>query len=86
MKIMYFEFRTEEEMATIERELKKRGYRVVNPKENITFKAVQEHYRRNKVYLIKAYYNNINNRYEYKFSTRQIEKRRGKMKKENRVV
>ena len=77
METMYFKFRTEEEMARIEHELQKRGYSLPNAKETVTFAMVKEHYKKNRVFLIKVYKDRIHNILKYKFTTKQIENRKG---------
>lgn len=77
MAIIYFEFRSEEEMTNIEHELKIRGYSLPNTEEIVTFDMVKEHYKKNKIFLIKVYKDSVHNILKYRFTTKQIENRKG---------
>lgn len=80
MKSMYFEFRTEEEMKKIAAFLEGRGYELPNAPDAVSFQDVKNFYSRNRVYLISAEYNVYRKKYEYSFTTRQIEKSYGRTK------
>ena len=73
MKNRYYEFRTMEEMEIIESALWHDGYEPVLGK-RATFEEVKATFKRNKVFVIMAFYNSINKKYEYQYSTWQIVK------------
>ena len=75
MENMYFEFRTEYEMKNIESNLKNKGYNLPFNDKKVTFQDIKNFYKRNKIYLVKAYYNTLNKKKEYIFTTKQIENR-----------
>ena len=76
MKERCFEFRTQEELNIIEWALYHEGYEVVGGKK-ASLKEIQEHFKRNKVFVVVAFYNSLNKKYEYQYSTRQIIKNNG---------
>ena len=71
MKYRYYEFRTQEELNIIENALYHDGYEVVGGK-RISLEEIKNNFRRNKVFVVVTFYNTINKRYEYQYSTRQI--------------
>lgn len=71
MKKRYYEFRTQEELDIIEYALYHDGYEVVGGKK-ATIKEIKDNFRRNKVFVVVAFYNNITKRYEYQYSTKQL--------------
>lgn len=72
----YYQFSTEEEMKRIESSLQTQGYSLPSDKveDAVTFEKIQQRYGKNKTYLINSYYNFLNKKIEYVFTTKQIEK------------
>ena len=68
----YYYFRTENELNEILDLLEAQGYKPIIGYHRITFKEVKNRYRRNKIFVINAYYNTLNNKYEYQATTKQI--------------
>lgn len=71
MNDKYYQFRNEKEMEIIINNVEKQGYQVVGDKK-ATFKRIKEGYKRNKIYIVNCFYNSINNKLEYQFTTSQI--------------
>lgn len=71
MKNKYYEFRTQEELNIIEWALYHDGFEVVGGKK-ATIKEIKNNFKRNKVFIVVAFYNTINKKYEYQYSTRQL--------------
>ena len=71
MKERCFEFRTQEELNVIEWALYHEGYEPVGG-EKASLKEIQEHFKRNNVFVVVTFYNSLNKKYEYQYSTKQI--------------
>lgn len=68
----YYVFRTEKEFNQITNFLNSKGYIQVGTNK-ATFNDVKNHFKRNKIFLVNAFYNSINHKLEYQFTTHQVE-------------
>lgn len=68
----YYRFRTEKEMKNIIEILESKGYRLPFKDNKPTFESIKLFYNRNKVFVVNAYYNTLNKKYEYIIGTKQI--------------
>lgn len=72
----YYKFKTSEEMNKLIDMVEREGYQKIGTKK-ASFKEVQKAYSRNNVYLLETFYNHINGKKEYQFSTEQVLKSYG---------
>ena len=79
MEDKYYKFRTEEDMNNIINTIEKEGYNRIGI-ERATFEEIKKGFPRNKIYVINCFYNYINNKLEYTFTTTQILKTYGRDK------
>ena len=70
----FYKITSQNELDTIQNELIEKGYKSPNG-ELLTMDDFKKAYPKNKIYLINAFYNTINKKYEYIGGTKQIYER-----------